>query len=142
MLLQPLNKDAWAYVEYAGKMLDAAAFIKAAAADEFAFLGFGEEDVLRETVGFKFENFFRTGRVHFRNFCLLREGAELQARGVLRVQEQMPDGMEQRFQKFGIFHLSCRELDDGARASPVECANGRGCREERFYFDVFNAAVV
>ena len=114
MLLQALDKNAWAHVEYAGKVLDATAFVKATATDELAFFGFGEENVLRETVGFKFENFFRTGRVHFRNFCLLRECAELQARGVLRVQKQVPDCMEQSFQKFGIFHLSCRELDYGA----------------------------
>ena len=46
MLLQPLDKDAWAYVEYARKMLDATAFVKASTADEFAFFGFGEEKVL------------------------------------------------------------------------------------------------
>ena len=112
MLLQAFDENAWAHVKYARKVLDATAFVKTAAADELAFFGFGEENVLRETVGFKFENFFRTGRVHFGR--LLRKCAELQARGVLRVQKQVPDCMEQSFQKFGIFHLSCRELDHGA----------------------------
>ena len=64
-LLQAFDKNAWAHMEYAGKVLDAAAFIKSAAADEFAFLGFGEEDVLRETVGFNFDNFFRACREYF-----------------------------------------------------------------------------
>ena len=142
MLLQPLNKDAWAYVEYARKMLDATAFVKTTTADEFAFFGFGEEKVLCKVRRFKFENVLGTGGEQFKCFGGLRECAELQARSVLGVQKQVPDRVEQSFQEFGIFHLGCRELDDGARTSPVECANGRGCREDRFYFDVFNAAVV
>jgi hypothetical protein len=84
LLLQALDKDARAYVEYAGKMLDATAFVKATAADEFALFGFREEEVLCEVRCFKFENVFGTGGEQFGCLgglqeSLLRECAELQA---------------------------------------------------------------
>ena len=64
--MQALDKDARAYVEYTGKMLDATAFVKATATDELAFFGFGEENVLCEVRCFKFENVFRTSGEQFK----------------------------------------------------------------------------
>ena len=67
-----------AHVEYAGKMLDATALIKATAADEFAFFGFGEERVLGEIFGFDFLDALGGGGVGLRRNWH-RMIAELQA---------------------------------------------------------------
>ena len=79
LLLQALDEDSWAHVEYAGKMLDATALIKATAADEFAFFGFGEEHVLGEFFGFDFLDALGGGGVGLRRNWH-RMIAELQTR--------------------------------------------------------------
>ena len=48
MLLQAFDENARAHVELPRKMLNATALVKAAAADKFAFFGFGKEHVLCE----------------------------------------------------------------------------------------------
>ena len=113
-------------------MLDAAAFAEASAADEFAFLGFGKECVLRELLGFDFEDALGS--------CGFVGCPELKTNYTFRMEECVCDGVEKRFEVLGIVHLCRRELDDGARTSPVKGANRRGRREKRFHFEVFDSA--
>ena len=136
-------------------MLDATRFVKAAAADELAFFGFGEEHVLRELVGFEFEDALGGCCVVLCRCAVLRRGlrldvvlrrglrecAELQAGRAQRMVENVRDGVAQCFQEFGIVHFCGRELDDGLCADPVKCACRDGCSEERFHIDDFDAAV-
>ena len=109
LLLQSFDKDSRTHMELPRKMLDAAAFVKATAADEFAFFGFGKEHVLRERFGFDFLNafsgdcglhgFIRIGYARLRRilFCLV---AELQTRCTQRMIKHMCYCMEQCFKEF------------------------------------------
>ena len=127
-------------------MLDATAFVKTSAADEFTFFGFGKEHVLCECVSFDFlgcleRGGIRIGCAGLRQIllCLIAELQTGDAQGMIK---HVCYRVEQRFKEFGIVHLCCRELDNGAVTSPVEsaCWSGRG--EERFDFEEFYSAVV
>ena len=73
-------------MEQSREMPDAAALAEASAADEFAFFGFGEERVLREFLGFDFEDAL--------GVCGLAVRPELKTNYTFRMEEQVGDGVE------------------------------------------------
>lgn len=140
MLLQAFDENAWTHVEKSRKMLNTTSLAKMSATNEFAFFGFGEKIVLCELFGFGFENAW--GRCCVVLCRGLRRWAKLQAGCTQRVVKYVRYGVEQRFEKSGIVHFCGRELDDGLVTSPVKGACRNRGREEGFYLDDFDSAVV